>query len=127
MKIPNQIQRKTVEKYLAGREKGDAPPYRRYAPKTYAGLTLVREILRAMNYDWSLNRKVFVAAKKACKRGELGKLFQGENWADWYSDVTEVENWLDSHKWRSGLRKLQMVEASKLPPTKQMAKKISHT
>lgn len=124
-KISNIIQRNVVENYLAERPKREAPPYRRNAPKTHEGLTLVREILRVMNYDWSRNRKVFVAAKKACKAGKLGKFI--ESCGDWYANRTEVETWLDSYEWRSGHRKIQMVEKNELPPAKKMVKKISHT
>ena len=124
-KISNTIQRSVVEKYLEERQKGEAPPYRRNAPRNYEGLTLVREILRQMNYDWSLNRKVFVAAKKACKAGRLGKFV--ESCGDWYTNRTEVETWLDSYEWRSGHRKVQMLPKSELPPAKKMVKKISHT
>ena len=124
-KISNTIQRSVVENYLAERQKGKSPPYRRNAPKTHDGLTLVREILRLMNYDWSLNRKVFVAAKKACKAGKLGKFI--ESCGDWYANSTEVETWLDGYDWRSGHRKVQMLPKSVLPPVKKMVKKISHT
>jgi len=126
-KISNIIQRNVVENYLAERPKGEAPPYRRKSPVVdqETGLILVREILRRMNYDWSRNRKVFVAAKKACKSGKLGRFIEANN--DWYANRLEVETWLESYEWRSGHRKVQMVEASELPPAKKMVKKISHT